>query len=563
MGLLERLFLAAALVLGAVPVYAFTPEIWDIEVNVRLGQDGSALITEKWDVTVDGITEWYLVRTGLGSSEIRDFVVFDENGRFENIGGWDVDASLEQKKGKCGLHPVSGGYELCWGVGSYGDHQYTAMYLITDAVDILDDAACFHYQLVSPGLSQRPRHVRAKVEVRGAPIDSTNVRFWGFGYEGSAYIEDGAVCFESGGRFGRSSSIISLIRLDKEFFSGGNRRNVSFDEVLDTAMEGADFGGNEKPERSFLDKLLSFLLSALAVLIFLALPVFLAVTGGRPGPLRKRRMLGGVKERDVQYWRDLPYDGSLVNTSYALKKFEGTSKKNNIAAAMMLRMVYKNVLTVRKDDSGKMEFVINPEADLSYMESMEKSFYDYVVSSSGDDGVLQEKEFSNWGRRHAETLYNWNQSLDRNGKAGLKVADLSGFNEKFNEYGSRRLREAVGFRKFLDDFTLVAQRESVEAALWQEYLVYAALFGIAGKVAKEMKDINPDAYARMMPSNDMGNVIIITGNYGRTFNNNVLRGNPVRTSSRPATGSWGGFGGGSSFGGGGGFHGGGFGGGGR
>ena len=81
MGLLERLFLAAALVLGAVPVYAFTPEIRDIEVNVRLGQDGAALITEKWDVTVDGITEWYLVRTGLGSSEIRDFVVFDENGR--------------------------------------------------------------------------------------------------------------------------------------------------------------------------------------------------------------------------------------------------------------------------------------------------------------------------------------------------------------------------------------------------------------------------------------------------------------------------------------------------
>lgn len=560
MGLLKRITMASALVLGAVSLYAYTPEIRDIDVHVRLGQDGSALVTEKWDVTVDGITEWYLVRTGLGSSEIRDFVVFDENGRFENIGAWNIDATLAQKAGRCGMRRVGGGYELCWGVGSYGDHQYTAMYLITDAVDILDDAACFHYQLVSPGLSQAPRHVKATVEVRNTPLDTTNVRFWGFGYKGSTYIEDGAVCFESGGRFSENSSILSLLRLDKAMFTGGNRRNVTFDDVLDVAMEGADFG-KEKP--GVLATVMQFLLMALFLFIFIFLPVRSAATGGRPGPLKRRRMLGGVREKDVQWWRELPYDGSLVNTSYAFKKFEGSSKKNNIASAMMLRMVYKGVLTVMKGADGKTEFALNPDADLSYMESMEKTFHDFLVASCGEDKVLQDKEFSSWARKNAETLYNWSQSLDSNGRAGLKVADISGINDKFNEYGSRRLREAVGFKKFLDDFTLVSQRESVEATLWQEYLVYAALFGIADKVAKEMKDINPDAFARMMPASDMGNVIIITNNYGRTFNNNVLRGDPARTSPRPTTGSWGGFGGHSSFGGGGGFHGGGFGGGGR
>lgn len=562
MGFLKKILMTAALMTGAVSVFAYEPEIRDIEVNAKLCPDGSALITEKWDVTVDNITEWYLVRSNLGAVQIKDFVVFDENGRFENIGNWNIDASLSEKRGKCGLHPANGGYELCWGVGSMGPHQYTVMYMLTDAVDILDDAACFHFQLVSPGLSQTPKHVKATVEVRDVQLDSTNVRFWGFGYDGTTYLEDGAVCFESDGSYRRNSSVITLLKLDKDIFTGGNRRAGTFDDVLDVAMEGADFGEYEKSKTSFGEVLLGFLMMALALFFFIFLPVFYGVAG-RPGPLKKRKMLGGVKEKDVQWWRELPYDGSLVNTNYALKKYEGSSKKNNIAAAMMLRMVYKNVLTVRKDASGKIEFVINPDADLSYMESMEKSFYDYVVSSSGEDRVLQEKEFSNWGRRHAEELYKWSQSLDTNGKAGLKVADISGYAEKFNDYGKKRLREAVGFKKFLQDFTLVSERESVEANLWQEYLVFAALFGIADKVAKEMKDINPDAFARMMPATDMGDIIIITNNYGRTFNNNVLRGAPVNTSSRPTTGSWGGFGGGSSFGGGGGFHGGGFGGGGR
>ena len=37
-------------------------------------------------------------------------------------------------------------------------------------------------------------------------------------------------------------------------------------------------------------------------------------------------------------------------------------------------------------------------------------------------------------------------------------------------------------------------KEKVEVHLWQDYLVFATLFGIADKVAKELKDIDPIAF---------------------------------------------------------------------
>ena len=116
-----------------------------------------------------------------------------------------------------------------------------------------------------------------------------------------------------------------------------------------------------------------------------------------------------------------------------------------------------------------------------------------------------------------------------------------------------------GFKNFLRDYTLVNIRESAEVGLWQDYMVYAALFGIADKVAKELKDINPQAFEEVVVYDYpmMNDVIRMTNNMARSITNARY----VQPSTGTASSSWGGFGGHSSFGGGGGFYGGGHGGG--
>ena len=116
----------------------------------------------------------------------------------------------------------------------------------------------------------------------------------------------------------------------------------------------------------------------------------------------------------------------------------------------------------------------------------------------------------------------------------------------------------VEFENFLKDFTISDQRTAVEVKLWKDYLVYAQLFGIAEKVAKQFQKLYPAEFTEFSESVGMNNAMLWhTMHYtnsmsGRAFTNAVNK-----------AGSVSGGGGRSSFGGGGGFSGGGFGGGSR
>ena len=60
--------------------------------------------------------------------------------------------------------------------------------------------------------------------------------------------------------------------------------------------------------------------------------------------------------------------------------------------------------------------------------------------------------------------------------------------------GQEKARQLVEFKNFLEDFTLSAKRGAIEVTLWEDYLVFAALFGIADRVAKQFEKLYPSEY---------------------------------------------------------------------
>ena len=110
-------------------------EIRNIDETVVLRKDGSARITQVWDVTVVSGTEFYLPFDNLGPMKIDDLTV-SENGEefFAEGDGWDTDRTREQKRGRCGIVRKRGGVELCWGQGDYGDHVWTVSYTVKGLV---------------------------------------------------------------------------------------------------------------------------------------------------------------------------------------------------------------------------------------------------------------------------------------------------------------------------------------------------------------------------------------------------------------------------------------------
>ena len=519
-----------------------------LSVGVHLTWDGSAIVSEVWDIKPYHGTEWYLVRSNLGDIRIEDFSVSDETGlRYTNIGAWDVDRSLGWKAGKCGIVSKSNGVELCWGLGSYGHHVYTVKYTMTGAVKSMQDYDKLHLQLVSPGIQDVPSDVQVRLSA-DFPLSSDNARIWGFGYNGSVGFVNGAVEAASTD-FDSRSSVILLLRLDKGLLTPSSVEDKPFEETLNRAMEGADFTEEETSGwEVFLGMLVGLLFGGLAIY------------GGVKAERKRMQKLTGYRRiKDIPWHRDAPFKGDIMETAYALKEVERTSDIGAIASSMILKMIKGGQIEAHSEGSNskKIFLTFNDQALGEDLPTAVRQLYGMLKEAAGKDLKLQDKEFSRWNRSHMKTVTAWVKTLESDARSEMVSDEYMSLGGTFSDSGKAQTAGAIGLRKFLKDFTLIDERRSAEAVVWDQYLIFGALFGIADKVAKELSDINPQMFQETFLGSEVAarNIILMSNDYGHTITNTTLRS--------ASASSAGGFGGHASFGGGGGFSGGGFGGGAR
>ena len=570
---MKKLFSSVLALAGTFTLWAYSPAVNDIRINVSLNTDGAARITEVWDVVVASGTEWYLVRNNLGDIGIFDLRVVDENGNvFVDEGGWNVDRSIVQKARKCGLHRTGSGYEICWGVESYGPHKWTVSYTMTNVVKSLSDYDMLHMQFISSKLSSPPQHASLTLEAP-VPLDSDNSRIWAFGYEGSVEWQGGKVFAESGEPFVTNSSMILLLRFDKGIFNPLSSQDRDFAAVLSNAQEGAHYNDSgESDTEDFSD----FLASLISMIItwFAFVKPFLRSLG-----IVKKKDRGALKRlfgrrtlpSNPGWDRTIPFDGNHLRTYYIASHLKGTDDgKFTIVSAIMLRMVEKGNIRMQTSMSGKKEFAFVPGASRDWMTVSEREFYNMLIQASGEDKILQEQEFKKWSVTHMSEVYNWAKGLKEDVCLSFSDPEIADSNNSYDDIrltplGQQKAMQALQFRQFLKDFTVINERHVPEVSLWGEYLIVAALFGMADKVASDMKRIAPDmsiGNVRLQTAN-LGDVVYFSNAFSRfTRNAYALHYSSLHSGGSSGRSS-GGFGGFSSFGGGGGFSGGGFGGGSR
>ena len=545
--------LAAAALVAAAPLCFADTDIYGIDIDVALRKDGTAFVTETWNVRVSGITEWYLVRGNLGDIEVSGLQVSENGQQFINEGEWDIDRSISQKAFRCGIVEKSNGCEICWGVGSDGPHVFTASYSMSNAVKSLEDYDMLHMQLVSPGLSSNPERVRVSIS---APVqlDTAVARIWGFGYYGTASFEDGKAVFDAPDGLEYEGSVIALLRFDKGIFESQSIQDRPFEEALDEALEGSSYF---EEEESFWEVLWGVITWLAGTIIVIAGLIAGAESGGKPTSWQIRKFLG-KKPKDITWCRSIPFGADLLQCNYVAQHAGLNEGKKTLSAALILKMLQDGYLVVRKDGKGKVEFLFNDSADTSALNSSAQRLLEMMRTASGSDNILQDKEFSRWAKKNPSKVSKWAKEALKNGQTGL-AANGYFYGSSLNAKGKEKACELVGFKKYLEDFTLLSERHTEEVALWRDYLCLAALFGIAEKVAKELKDINPDVFEEVTGYDyyTMNTILFNTRRLSEAITNSIA------AQEAGKSGGIGGFGGSSSFGGGGGFSGGGFGGGGR
>ena len=125
----------------------------------------------------------------------------------------------------------------------------------------------------------------------------------------------------------------------------------------------------------------------------------------------------------------------------------------------------------------------------------------------------------------------------------------------FTQKGINEQEQWKAFKKYMEDFSYLNEKEVPELVLWEKYLVYATAFGIADKVLKQLKvkypELNdPDTIHSMILFNSMYN----SNGFNTKFINSIKTSTSRMYSSTYSSGSGGGggFSGGGGFGGGGG-----------
>lgn len=473
-------------------------DIKEINMDIKISQDGTAHITENWIIKFDkneDLTEVYKPYYNLGNSEFKNFKASLNNHSYTYIDNWDIDEDFNYKRYKNGFNYTDDGIELCWGISEKGKtNNYKISYDITNFVAKVSDADMVYWTLVPDNLNDSPEKVHIKI-YSDFEYEST-LPVWGYGNLGGyAYVYDGYIEMSSDGALDSDEYMTILVEFPKDTFTNNNTLDEDFGYYLDMAEEGAT-SYEETSSSSFFDFLIPFIIIFTTFSAVIIGKSSMSMTGS------KKIKFGKTSKKipkEVNYFRDIPCNKDLYKAYWISKTYKINKKDTDLLGAVLLKWLKEGRIEIKKEIKEgifkKEKSSIVLKQNLEFELYFEQELYNMIYEAS-IDGVLEAKEFKRWASDNYTELYDWfKKVLDFETEKLELEGKLTKLSHNKYETTELLLQEAIelkGLKKFLEDFSRIYEKNPIEVKLWQEYLIFAQIFGIAEKVAKDFKDIYPD-----------------------------------------------------------------------
>jgi uncharacterized membrane protein YgcG len=541
-----------------------------LDIRVVLSKNGDARITETRQMTIDdGGTECYIGLGNMSPSIVKDLTVSDETGRqYENIGAWNVKRNRSEKAGRCGIVEKKRGYELCWGLGDSGERTYITSYTITSLVRGYPDADAIRHVFLDKTVEPKPEYAKVTIESADATqsFTSEDCGVWGFRFKGDMRFEDGKIIAETTEAMNSEAALYVMVKFPKGMMNTiVQDEKETFEQKKQLAFEGSDYG-DAIEEPGVWDTILD-ILKAIGILLALGAGVLGLWLLFKKWFAAYKRKKHEKWTQTVDYFKSVPLEGNLQEANDMLNAFRYGKDPDykGVVSATILQLINEGAFSVEPvmTETGEMQkrFTVKDlslEKDLS---PLAYKMHEIFKNAAGDNQVLDPKEL--------ETFMG-----DKNNKKLVRsFIDLLCTKRDVSYYKNKKeeMSEVYGFKRFLDDFTLVNERNLSETKLWCDYIVWATLFGNAEQVVKDMKAVNPEFFKMdqvasqlsdgvALPDVDSSFLLITKGLlYERAMQreknksySKKSRGSSSRSSGKGGSSSWGGGGGGFSGGGGGG-----------
>jgi hypothetical protein len=484
-------------ILSAVPVFAEEDAIPSIKLEVILQSDGSAIITEVWDVRgISSGTEYYKALNNMDGMNVHSLTVWDESGtQYKTLGEWNTRLSREEKSNTSGILKTSDGYELCWGIGSYGNHQYTIQYTIDGLVKGYGDYAGFYHQFISE-LSSAPESAYIKIQMMDTGLTENNARIWAYGFTGEVEIgsDDSLHVFSSEALDG-GDYVNVLCRFDKSLFPLASSADMSFEKLQESA------------ENKNSDTALYIVLAVIGAAIVVI--VLLIIFFSSQYKLADGRVVRLPRQKQIDSNWSIPFGGSISAVYSAMLMLRKGISCEMLMSAYLIRWQKAGYIRIEKRENQQtkkraQEEVIVFSPDKTLNPGVEWELYEILIDNADSDGILWTSDIGKRAEALNEKLIAWGGKVKSEGDKELILSDAAATDIKgtvrFTASGFEQAVKLLEFRKYLIELRRQSEDMSVRGEFWGDYLVFAILFGIGEHVLESMKALDPvyfDTFAGM------------------------------------------------------------------
>ena len=569
-----------------------------LKFDVTVNEDGSMDVVETWNIDISHVNTLYKTFKIDDDkfTSIKNVRVKDITGNREFT---QIDEEMYHVTENCyyGLINSKGNFEIAWGVGlddRYATRTYEISYTVVDAIGKYNDYAELYWQFIGEDFEVDADKITGTITLPSNAESEEDIKVWGHteNLNGEIYVTDtNKIKFQlENFNAGRYVEVRVLFPTEMIESTGRVYNEDRYDDVIKEETKWA----NQANLRRQWEEIKDEVVATFVIFVILALCIIFIEKAVKYG-----KKLSSIKkfvpEQKLDYFRDLPEkDTTPGEAVYILKEPYNAFSRHfgKIFSATLLDLKLKDYIDLRveKTDKNKDKIYLKKlkESD-SNLKSDEKRILDFAYKAFGKKTEVEMKTLEQYIEKHpagVEALINGclkaiesqlkeSKMFDKKQKEEFSnYAGLSGVYYVFAIVtlfwafplaiillinglicGSIKKRANVltqkgvdskekwkGLKKYMEDFSLLKEKEIPAIEVWEHYLVYATAFGIADKVLKQLKTIYPniDELDSIHTSTYM--YFMYHSNFETSFSSSIS--SSISSSYSSATGGGGGFSGG-------------------
>lgn len=507
-------------VLLALPFKSYSSQLNLLEMNVDLLDNGTAAFTTRFqydDSDEDEGTEHYFVLSNLQDTELENFTVTRNGKEMEFVENWNVNGDFNEKIDKYGIVKTNEGYELCYGISEKTENVFELKYNLTNFVKQSNDYQFLNWEFISSLFGDEIDYYKLTIGKQEYEFNKENSKIWAFGYNGKIEFENGKIIAKATSGLSDNDYSTVLVKFENKIFNTNSYIDKNFSEIKNIALENSSYNQNENngiggdSNRDKMPLLAKVVLGGIAGVFGIIITLLLIWQNKR---VKKPEYEGSTVEKikikktknKGEYFQTIPYEGKIEDIFIIIKKYDYDFIKNYISA-YLLKWIHDEKITVIKVgeksifNKEKVNFkLVDMNNDYT---GLEYDIFSAILYAAGKDMVLDEKEFSKWMKNNYKKFDDYLENAEENSRNTLlekkyfyKDVKIGTFSKTTNitptEKGEELIENIVKFENYLKEYSLLNSKDSYNVKIWDEYMIYAALLGIADEVEKEFKNIYPN-----------------------------------------------------------------------